>query len=102
MLDDDMLLNVNETEIKNLAINCYSYLKVNGKKINYMAYIKKMDNDECNNAVSRVFNNIRLDEIFTFIDDIDCMSSIRKEFYKGIIKKRYEILEDVYNEILKI
>jgi len=102
MLDDDMLLNVNGAELKNLAINCYSCLKVNGKKINYMTYIKKMDNDECNNAVSRVFNNIRLDEIFTFIDDIDCMSSIRKEFYKGIIKKRYAILEDVYNEILKI
>lgn len=42
-----------ETELKNLAINCYSCLKEEGKKINYMAYIKQMKNKECNNAIKR-------------------------------------------------
>ena len=32
-----------ETELKNLAMNCYSCLKENGKKIHYMTYIKQKE-----------------------------------------------------------
>ena len=40
MLEDEELAKISKTELKNLAINCYSCLKENGKKINYMTYIK--------------------------------------------------------------
>ena len=43
MLEDVELENISDTEVKNLAINCYSCLKENGKKINYMSYIKQME-----------------------------------------------------------
>mgnify|MGYP003293754613 CR=1 FL=1 len=33
-----------------------------------------------------------INEINNFIDSINCMSSIRKEFYKGIIKVRYQTI----------
>lgn len=101
MLEDEELERLNETELKNLAINCYSCLKENGKKINYMTYIKQMNNEECNRAILRTFKNIKLDEIESFIDEIECMSKPRKEFYKKIITQRFEIVKTVYTKLKK-
>ena len=97
MLEDKEIEKMTKIELKNLAINCYSCLKENGKKINYMTYIKQMNNSECNNAIKRCFNKIKIEEIEKFIEEIECISKIRKEFYKEIIKKRYSIIKEVYN-----
>ena len=99
MLEDEEIEKISETELKNLAINCYSCLKENGKKINYMKYIKQMKNEECNNAIKRIFININIDEIRKFIDNIECMSDIRKDFYKKIIEQRYDIIKKIYENI---
>ena len=99
MLEDEEIAKMNETELKNLAINCYSCLKENGKKINYMSYIRQMKNKECNNALKRVFVNINMDKIKRFIDDIECISKIRKNFYKAIIEQRYDMIKKVYEHI---
>ncbi len=88
-----------ETELKNLAINCYSCLKENDKKINYMTYIKGMKNEECNKAIARVFKRIDIEKINKLIDSIDCISNKRKEFYKKIIGIRYDIIMNVYNKM---
>lgn len=99
ILEDSQIEEINETELKNLAINSYSCIKENGKKINYMAYIKSMKNEECNNAIKRVFEKINIEKINNFIDEIFCISTSRKEFYKKIIYFRYEIIKEVYNEL---
>ena len=99
MLEDKEIEKISETELKNLAINCYSCIKENGKKINYMTYIKQIENEDCNNAIKRLFANINLDEIKRFIDNIECMSEVRKEFYKNIIGQRYEIIKRAYTKI---
>lgn len=99
MLEDEEIERLNETELKNLAINCYSCLKENGKKINYITYIKEIKNEECNAAIKRLFLNINIDEINKFINNIDCISTKRKEFYKKIIEKRYSILRETYKNI---
>ena len=99
MLEDEEIQNITEVELKNLAINCYSCLKENGKKINYMSYIKQMKNEECNNAIKRLFLYINIDEIKRFINNIDCMSDLRKEFYKRIIEQRYDIIKNIYETI---
>lgn len=99
MLEDEEIEKFNETELKNLAINCYSCLKENGKKINYITYIKQMKNKECNNAIKRLFLYISIDTINKFIDDVESMSTTRKDFYKKIIAKRYEILKEIYENI---
>ena len=99
MLEDEEIEKINNTELKNLAINCYSCLKENGKKINYMSYIKQKENKECNIAIKRIFTNINIDEINNFISNIECISLVRKEFYKNIIGQRYDILNQVYNSI---
>lgn len=99
MLEDMEMEKLNETELKNLAINCYSCIKENGKKINYITYIKSMKNEECNKAISRIFDKIDMDEINRFIEQIPYMSDIRKQFYKSIIKLRYDIIKEIYNTI---
>ena len=98
MLEDKELEKIGDTEIKNLAINCYSALRENGKRINYITFIKQMNNKECNEAIKKVFNNIKLDEIKLFIDNIEVLSEARKAFYKKIIEYRYERIKEVYNK----
>ena len=100
ILEDKQIEKINETELKNLAINCNSCLKENGKKINYMTYIKSMKNEECNKAIFRVFKRIDIDKINKLIDSIDCISNKRKEFYKKIIEIRYNIIMKVYNTMI--
>lgn len=101
ILEDSELEKISKVELKNLAINCYSCLKENGKKINYFNYINKMENEELNKAILRIFKNINIDKIFNFIDNIEYISKIRKDFYKSIIEERYEILEKTYNKLKK-
>ena len=99
MLEDTELEKINDIELKNIAINCYSCIKENGKKINYMTYIKQMKNEECNYAIKRIFDNIDIEEIENFIDNIECISEVRKNFYKKVMKYRYEILKEVYKKL---
>lgn len=99
MIEDDKIKAIDETEIKNLSINCYSCIKENGKKINYMTYIKQRKNEECNNAIRRIFENIKIDKINDFIENIECMSKERKEFYQELINERYNIIKNVYQKI---
>ena len=102
MLEDEEIENMSQIELKNLAINCYSCIKENGKKINYMSYIRQMQNEECNNAIKRLFSNINIEEINKFIDNIECISNIRKDFYKNIIEQRFEIIKIVIAKILTL
>ena len=99
MLDDEVIGKIDANELKNLALNSYSCLKINGNKINYVSYLKQMKNKECNDAINRLFLNIKMNEIKKFIDNIECISNIRKEFYKNILEQRYNILEKIYNNI---
>ncbi len=99
MYEDERIQEIDDVELKNLAINCYSCLKENGKKINYMSYIKQMSNKECNEAIGKIFNQIKIDEIESFIDGIEVVSKLRKDFYKKLIEQRYEIIKMVYNKV---
>ncbi len=99
MIEDEEIERISDIELKNLAINCYSCLKENGKKINYMSYIKQMKNIECNNAIKNIFNDIDINKIMIFIDGISCINETRKVFYKNIIKQRYDIIEKVYKKL---
>ena len=99
MIEDNAIEKLTETEIKNLAINCYSCIKDNGKKINYMTFIKQMKNKDCNEAISRIFEKIDIEEIKKFINNIDVMSKVRKDFYIKLIEIRYDILKEVKDRV---
>ena len=100
MIDDEEIKKLSDVEIKNLAINCYSCIKENGKKINYMSFIKEHKNQDCNNAIKRIMPKVNIEKIIEFIDGIDCMHDIRKDFYKNITLIRYQILLDTFNKII--
>ena len=99
MLEDSDIEEMNVENFKNIVLNCYSCLKENNKKINYMTFIKSRKNNECNEALRRMFNKIDIEKIDNFINDISCISDVRKDFYKKIISMRYDILKKVYNEL---
>lgn len=98
MLEDSDIEKMSIEDFKNIVLNCYSCLKENNKKINYMTFIKSRKNSECNEALKRMFNKIDIEKIDSFINDISCISDVRKDFYKKIISMRYDILKKVYNE----
>ncbi len=100
MYEDQELENFTEVELKNLAVNCYSCLRENGKRISYVTYIKERKNQECNAAIVRMFPKISLKDIEKFIDGIDCMSLVRRSFYKRLITERYDILKSVYHQLV--
>lgn len=99
ILEDSEMQKINKAELKNIAINCHSCLKQDGKKINYMSYISSTKNEECNSAIQRMFHKIDIALINDFIDKISCISITRKEFYKQIISIRYEIIKGIYNKL---
>ena len=90
---------MDDVDIKNFALNVYSALKENGKKIHYVSYIKNMNNKDITNALERIYPKIDMNKINDFIDNIDCISNIRKSFYKKIMEIRFNILKDIYNKI---
>ena len=99
LLEDEEIEKLDDTEIKNIVLNTFSCLKEKGKKIHYVTYIKSLNNKELNASIKRIFNNINLENIIEFINNIECISNVRKEFYKKIISIRYDVLTSIYNKI---
>lgn len=79
-----------------------SALKINDRKINYFDFISSLENEDCNEALKRMFKKIDIDEINKVIDETPFICDIRKDFYKKIIKMRYEkILKYSYEKLCK-
>ena len=75
-------------------------MKYQGKKSSYYEIISSLAFKECNNALIRIVERIDFDKINTLIDSIENISEKRKEFYKTILKQRYEkILLKSYHEL---
>lgn len=67
-----------------------SQIKLNGNKSSYFEVISSLQFEECNKALKKIFERINLENIFQLIDGIDSISEIHKDFYKTMIKERYE------------
>lgn len=77
-----------------------SALKKNDKKINYFEYINSLENEDCNQALARMFPKIDMAKINGIIDETPFISDVRKEFYKRIVEMRYEkILKNSYDKL---
>ena len=75
----------------------------NGARIKYFEFITSLKNEECNNAIMRMYNQINLKRIFELIDEVDVISDIRKQFYKTVIERKYkDILSVAYKKLNKI
>lgn len=95
IIDDEEEMNARVFVFPNSA------LKIDDKKINYYDFISSLNNVDCNKALLRVFPRINLNVINEIIDNTLYISDIRKEFYKKIIKMRYDLLLKVnYNKLI--
>lgn len=96
----EKILNDNNEMEARVFVFPTSALKINEHKINYYDYISSLENQNCNQALLRIFGKINLTAINNIIDETECISEVRKEFYKKIIKLRYEkILKYSYEKI---
>ena len=83
-----------------------SFLK-DGKRINPLKFIEKMDNEDLNNAILRITPKINLNkikELFASIpssyDDLPVLTdSQRKLYYESIVYKYEHILKPIYNKL---
>lgn len=97
-----VLNNPNEIE-KRIYQFPTSQIKYCEKKSSYYEIISSLAFEECNHALIRIMERIDMNRINYFIDSITCISDIRKEFYKTILKKRYEkILFEPYHRLISL
>lgn len=69
-----------------------SALKINDRKINYYDFITKSGDPECLAALKRIFPRINLSEIDAFVDSVEPLTNLQREFYKTYIHARYELI----------
>ena len=98
-LADDNHLNIEN--INSIALNSsYAILKSNGNPIILYHYINSLENEQLNSRILDIMKNINLNEINHIIDSIECISSIRKNYYKKFIDLTYnKILLSAYKKI---
>ena len=103
--NDEMLKSIlNDEKEMNSRVFVFptSALKENNKKINYFDYISSLQNEDCKQALKRIFPRIDLKKINTIITETPFISDIRKQFYQEIIKLRYEkILKYSYDKLIE-
>ena len=103
--NDEMLKSIlNDEKEMNSRVFVFptSALKENNKKINYFDYISSLQNEDCNQALKRIFPRIDLKKINTIITETPFISDIRKQFDQEIIKLRYEkILKYSYDKLIE-
>ena len=71
-----------------------SAIHYNGKKINYIQFLIKTDNEECLKALKVIGNRIDLPRINSIIENTPYISDIHKLFLQTMIKERKEKIID--------
>ena len=80
-----------------------SQVKYQGKKSSYYEIISSLAFEECNNALVRIVKRVDMNKIDKLIDSVENISERRKEFYKIILKQRYEkiLLKSYYDLVAR-
>ena len=101
-LDDGAMEKIlqDRVEIENrIYVFPNSIYKNDGKKINYLDYLRNTRIQECKDALQRILQKLDENKVNAFIDGIDGIADIRKNFYKTILHYRKEwILEAALKE----
>lgn len=93
----------NNTKMQDCIKNTPSAIRDDGAKIKYFEFIISLKNEDCNKALIRMYDKIKLNEIYKLIDEINVISDVRKEFYKRVIEGKYkEILTVAYKKLNKL
>ena len=54
--------------------------------------IDSLQFEQCNKALKRIVPKVHLDDLFRLIDSVECISDLQKEFYKTMIRMRFELI----------
>ena len=104
--DDAIPAVINDEAEINKRINIFPKAALefdNGEKVSYKEYINSLSNPDCTDALLRVYPKINIRKINEFINNMDEISDIRKEFYNIMLQKRYElILTPAYEQAIDI
>lgn len=103
MIDEEMMIEImNSIEETNKRIYNFptSQIKLNGKKSSYFEVIDSLLFKECNDAIIRICKLYNQEKIERLIDSIDSISQTHKNFYKYMLKQRYEKI--LYRTYLKL
>ena len=100
--EDEMIFILNNQDELNKRILKFptSQIKLSGRKSSYFEIISSLRYKECNEALTRIFPRINMNDIFNLIDNIELIFQIHKQFYKKILNERYEkIIKYSYNKL---
>ena len=97
MIDDNMMKGIIDSEEetkKRVYTFPTSQIKHHGKKSSYYEIISSLEYPECNKALLAVSDRIKpnFNAIAELIDGIEFISAVHKDFYKHIIRSRYELI----------
>ena len=67
-----------------------SQILLGGKKSSYYEVISSLQFQQCNEAVCRMYERINLDWVKEFIEGMEMLSPLRRQFYVEMLKIRYE------------
>lgn len=67
-----------------------SQIKLNNVKSSYFEIIHSLQFPECNTALQDITSKVDMQQIGAFIDSIEQISEIQKEFYITMLRARYE------------
>lgn len=92
---DEQLLSVlkSEQELKKRVYQFpTSQIRLNNRKSSYYELINSLQFEACNEALVRMVDRMNLKKINDMIDKIEGITEVRKEFYKTMYQKRYEMI----------
>lgn len=87
-------LNDPEEMKKRVYVFPNSIIEENGKKINYHEFLQSTLNEDCLQAVKKIIPKIeeKSHEIRDFINSIEVLSPVKKQFYTQILQMRRELI----------
>lgn len=77
-----------------------SQILLRGRKSSYYEVISSLAYEACNNALYRIRRRIDLNQVDKFVDHMEDLSVVRRQFYKEMLDLRYEkLIEEPYRKL---
>ena len=95
--DEEMMQEIlkNKNELNHRVFDIpLSAITYNGKKINYFKFLSSGEFEECNRALEKIVNRIKMDKVFEIIDNTETITEIQKKFYKTMLTERKKRILD--------
>lgn len=100
LIDDHGL---NTDNLKSIVLNSsYAVLNDDGKPIVLNHYINSLENKKLNNKLLEIYPRINLNEIYELIESVECISEVRKNYYKEMLLLSYDhVLGTAFKKLQK-